>query len=126
MTRICLLLAVLCGVAAAADGPNFTGDNELTRPENYREWIFLSSCLGMSDAPAAQGRPPMFDNVFVNPAAYRAFLASGRWPDKTMFILEIRSAASKGSINKGGNFQTDVVAVEAAVKDEARFPGKWA
>ena len=68
----------------------------------------------------------MFDNVFVNPASYRSFLDSGRWPDKTMFILEIRRAIGKGSINNGGHYQSDVMAVEAAVKDEARFPQKWA
>ena len=29
----------------------------------------------------------MFTNVFVNPALYRAFVGSGRWPDKTIFML---------------------------------------
>ena len=40
-------------------------------------------------------------------------------------ILEIRASASEGSINRAGHFQTDIVAVEAAVKDESRFPGQW-
>ncbi len=126
MTRIWILLAACSGVAVAADAPSFTADNQLNRPDNYREWVFLSAGLGMTYGPAAQGRPPMFENVFVKPQAYRAFLATGQWPDKTMFILEIRAAVSKGSINKGGSFQGDVVAVEAAGKDEARFPDKWA
>ena len=43
-----------------------------------------------------------------------------------MFILEIRASTSEGSINKGGHFQSNLVVVEASVKDEARFPGKWA
>jgi hypothetical protein len=42
-------------------------------------------------AQADQGNP-MFDSVFVNPAAYRVFMETGRWPDKTMFMLEIRRA----------------------------------
>jgi hypothetical protein len=67
-----------------------------------------------------------FDNVFVTPQAYQAFLKTGRWPDKTMFILEVRSSATKGSINRGGHYQEDVVGLEAHVKDEARFPNKWA
>ena len=33
---------------------------------------------------------------------------------------------SKGSINKGGHYQSAAMAMEAHVKDEARFPGKWA
>src|SRR5262249_24764500 len=72
----------------------------------------------------AQG--PLFDNVFVNPSSYRAFLETGRWPDKTMFILEIRRSAGKGSINNGGHYQTEITSIEAAVKDETRFPQQWA
>ena len=53
-------------------------------------------------------------------------IQTGRWPDKTIFILEIRRAIGKGSINNGGHYQGDVVTVEAAVKDEGRFPQKWA
>jgi hypothetical protein len=69
---------------------------------------------------------PLFDNVFVNPSAYRAFLQTGTWPDKTVLVLELRASESKGSINKGGSYQTGVRAVEVNVKDEKRFPGKWA
>ena len=38
----------------------------------------------------------MFDNVFVNPEAYRVFVATGTWPDKTVFMLEARRAEGKG------------------------------
>ena len=69
----------------------------------------------------------MFDNVFVNPESYKAFLETGTWPDKTMLVLEARGAKDKGSINQRGNFQsTEVMGLEVHVKDEARFPGKWA
>jgi hypothetical protein len=68
----------------------------------------------------------MFDNVFVNPDAYRSFLQTGTWPDKTMLVLEARGAESKGSINKAGRYQSTVMGVEVHVKDDARFPGKWA
>ena len=47
----------------------------------------------------------MFDNVFVNPAAYQAFTKTGTWPDKTMLVLEGRGAQGKGSINQQGNYQ---------------------
>ncbi len=113
----------------SAQTPEYTKDGQLVRPGNYREWVFLSSGLGMNYGPIAdenRGREPVFDNVFVSPAAYKAFMNSGKWPDKTMFVLEVRSSRSTGSINNGGHYQADVVAVEAEVKDEARFPGKWA
>jgi len=69
---------------------------------------------------------PMFDNVFVNPSAYRAFMQTGKWPDKTVLVLEVRASESNGSINKGGHYQTGVRAVEVNVKDEKRFATKWA
>jgi hypothetical protein len=69
----------------------------------------------------------MFDNVFVNPEAYRSFVETGTWPDKTVIILEKRGAGSKASINERGHFQSGgVIDIEAHVKDETRFPGKWA
>ena len=115
--------------APAGDQPRFLADNELARPENYREWIYLSSGIGMSynesANPAGNPNPP-FDNVFVNPSAYRSFLQTGTWPEQTMFVLELRRSATEGSINRGGRFQQQVVAIEVEVKDSSRFPGKWA
>ena len=65
----------------------------------------------MTYGPAASADPanPLFDNVFVNPSSYRAFLDTGHWPDKTMFVLEIRTAAGQGSINNAGHYQNERV-----------------
>jgi len=41
-------------------------------------------------------------------------------------VLEVRSAQSNGSINRGRHFQTDLLGIETHVKDEKRFPRKWA
>lgn len=120
----CLALAAL---AAQAGGPSYTADGKLLPPLQYREWIFLTSGLDMSYRPGAGGDMHMFDNVFVEPAAYRAFLANGTWPEGTMLAKEGRGAASKGSINKTGSFQTaEEMGVEVHVKDTARFSGGWA
>ena len=132
--RTLLTLALLStGIAttqpALAEEPRYTSDGQLLRPENYREWIFLSAGLGMTYGTvnaAAGAATPKFDNVFVSPEAYRAFLKTGAWPEKTMFALEVRSSVSKGSINKGGRYQEDVVALEIEVKDSSRFPNKFA
>ena len=112
---------------AVSSGPDFTGDGELTLPQGYREWVYLTSGFDMSYNPSMQmGGQHMFDNVFVNPQAYKVFVKTGTWPDKTMLVLEERGARDKGSINRSGNFQGDVMGLELHVKDEARFPGKWA
>lgn len=108
--------------------PRYTDDGRMQPPSDYREWIFLSSGVDMSYNPRAMAMGhSMFDNVFVNPEAYKAFLETGNWPDKTVLVLEVRGAQTKGSINHTGHFQTaELMGVEVHVKDEARFPGRWA
>lgn len=90
--------------------------------------VYLTTGFDMSYSPTAmQMEHHMFDNVFVNREAYKAFVETGTWPDKTMLVLEGRMAEGKGSINQRGNYQgADVMGIEIHVKDEARFPGKWA
>src|SRR5690242_2210132 len=127
---ILLALCIVIGVAvqltgqpsAPPEAPRFTGDR-LQRPANYREWVWLSSGLGMAYGPAASSNPnadPPFDNVFVTPAAYRSFLKTGLWPDQTIFVLEVRASQGKGSINQQGHYQGALRAMEVEVKDERR------
>jgi Cytochrome P460 len=107
--------------------PAYLPDGRMTYPTGYREWIFLTSGLDMSyGAAAAMPGHSMFDNVFVNPEAYRDFLRTGTWPEHTVLVKEMRGGAEKGSINKHGKFQTnDLMAVEVHVKDTKRLPGGW-
>jgi hypothetical protein len=113
--------------SGSGPGPEYTGDGQMKLPERYREWVYLSTGFDMSYSPAQMPDHHMFDNVFVNPEAYKSFVDTGTWPDKTMLVLEVRGAEGKGSINQSGNFQgTDRMGLEVHVKDEARFPGKWA
>jgi Cytochrome P460 len=104
--------------------PQYSGD-KLVRPDGYREWIYLSSGLGMNYSPS-MNMPESFTNVFVVPWAYREFVATGKWPEKSMFVVEDRSAQSKGSINKTGRFQADLEGIAVEVKDSSRFADKWA
>src|SRR5436853_3971925 len=85
----------------AMQKPRYTADGKLLRPADYREWVFLSSGLGMNYGPSAAGAsaPPAFTNVFVQPEAYRAFQQSGRWPEGTILMLEIYNSVTHGSIN---------------------------
>jgi hypothetical protein len=111
-----------------AVGPTYTAVGELVRPTDYREWVFLSAGLDMTYGPAAAAldadRQQLFNNVFVPREAYRAFKASGTWPDKTMFVLEVRRAQANVSINNRGRTQGDIAMIEAAVKDVARYGDK--
>jgi hypothetical protein len=135
LALVCATLAVMVATigaigtrSAATDAdsamPQYSGD-KLVRPDGYREWIYLSSGLGMNYGPNAMG-PELFTNVFVAPWAYRKFVATGKWPEKSIFVVEDRSAETKGSINKTGRFQTDLAGIAVEVKDSSRFPDKWA
>jgi hypothetical protein len=110
----------------AGEGPRYVNGLNLVRPPDYREWVFVSSGIGMDYDPAPPGAAPgqRFGNVFVNPSSYRAFMKTGKWPDRTTFVLEFRASTSEGSINKAGRFQSQLVGLEAEVKD-SRFPDGW-
>jgi cytochrome P460 len=135
---VMVLSVLVFGLAAAmpqagpnnkkdANAPTYTQDGELKFPANYREWVYLTSGIDMSYRPMGGMDHSMFDNVFVNPEAYRAFVETGTWPDKTMLVLEARKAGSKASINKNGHYQTgEVMGREVHVKDVTRFEGGWA
>ena len=116
-------------VATGGDGPQYVNGTSLVRPADYRSWPFIGAGLGMT-YEGEQGTPPQeqnptFSHAFVNPASYRHFMETGRWRDGTVFVLEFRRSASEGSINVGGRFATDLVGLEAEVKD-SRFPDGWA
>lgn len=125
--------AVVCSAPLAGqttmDRPVYTADGKLQRPDGYREWVYLSTGLGMTYGPTqpAPGQPRMFTNVFVNPAAYREFMKSGTWPEQTVLVLEIRRSATSASIDNGGITQAARVTIEVEVKDSTRFAatGGW-
>lgn len=113
------------GGMGSANEPQYTADGKLIFPENYRSWIYLTTGIDMDYNPELQTMDhSMFDNIFVNPEAYQAFMATGTWPDKTILVLEGRMAGSKGSINQKGHYQTsDIMARSIHIKDSAH--GGW-
>jgi hypothetical protein len=114
-----LFTPILAGHAQDAGGT-------MAVPSDYRAWVFLTSSLDLNYNTAAAPSHHMLDNVFVNPEAYKAFLQTGAWPDKTVLIKENRMAESAGTLSKAGQFQVGVMNLEIHIKDEKRFPGKWA
>jgi hypothetical protein len=114
------LLGLLALALYAQQKPAFEDDGQLKRPENVREWVYLSSGMGMQYDGDRPGNN--FTNVFAEPTAYKEFVKSGKWPEGTMLAMEVRRGITEGSINKGGRFQTDLLALEVTVKDSKRFP----
>jgi hypothetical protein len=113
--------------APGSEGAQFESDGKLSRPTDYRRWTYVSSGFGMSYDPApGSSEYPAFTNGFVNPSSYEYFLANGKWPDKTIFVLEEYSSTSHGSINQHGSYQQRLLGLAVEVKDEKRFPDQWA
>jgi hypothetical protein len=131
VTAAALGAGLLAARPSTAEAPTpaavFTADGKLEFPRDYRSWIYLSSGFDMSyaEGATASGDQHMFDNVFVDRAAYAAFQRTGHWPEGTVLALEVRRGSGKGSINKAGQFQADRAAVEVHVKDK-RFASGWA
>ena len=75
-----LLLFALCFVllGAAAEErspkPQYDAKGQLLRPDDYREWMFLSAGYGMNYSPSP-GSHELFTNVFVERWAYREFVS---------------------------------------------------
>ena len=136
LCRACLVTVILLspmGVIADPGDlvkglPAYTADGELKPPADYYNWVFLTSDLGMLyDKDGRPSDQPPFSNVFVNPAAYRAFLKTGTWPEHSQFVKEFRGSATRGSINQHGFFQTGKpLSILVHVKDSKRFKGGWA
>ena len=89
---------------------------EFLLPANYHSWVVLS--------PSSAGFPrtrhsKLVSKVYVEPSAYEQFGKMGEWPNKTIIVLEIRSTKP---VKRG---QCDIAGLEAAVKDNARFPEPW-
>ena len=115
------LLGMQRAPVRVADGPTYTADGQLKFPEKYREWVFLGSGLDMSydPKPTPMGAG-VFNNVFVNPEAYKAYQATGHWPEGSELVLENRGAEAAKSINKAGRTQSaELMGFEVHVLDSA-------
>jgi hypothetical protein len=142
ITSFCLLLSVSWPESVATAQANksrqqnsekpaaiFEGQDTMLRPEGYREWVFVGSSTGLNymsnPAPSSANSRADFKNVYINPTAYREFTRTGNFPEGTVMVLEIASAAEKNEPGLQGSYGSQYVALEASVKDSKRFPGGW-
>jgi Cytochrome P460 len=124
---LAVFVAAVLAPAAGPAEPRFDSNNELVRPEGHREWMFVGSSLGLSyQEGQQQNREPNFHNVYIQPASYQQFQKTGEFPEGTVLVMEVFSAASRESINRQGHFEGRSIGIEAAVKDSSHFPEKWA
>ena len=134
--RLLVVLASAALLGALGDGarpavsgaaPAYDASGALLRPQGYRSWVFVGASLGLSYSEGShETGPGEFHHVYLRPESYEAFRRTGRFPDKTMLVLELHEAAQKVAPSRHGLFEGRRVALEAAVKDVERFPDGWA
>src|ERR1700752_3181070 len=136
---LCFTLAAsgLFAQSQSSDEPRYAPGGDLLLPNGFDTWVFVGSNLGLSYMPdaaaASPPRPPMqqFHNVSITRAAYDYFSANGRFPDRTVLVMQVFEAVDKEPRNvlASGVFNGRRVGLEVAVKNTSRPDGKttpWA
>lgn len=125
--------------------PQYTDDGKLKVPENYRDWVFVGSSIGLSynenvqaeadkAAESAEGENPesphynpgVFHHTYMQPEAYAHYRKTGEFPEKTILVLEIYESLQKVQPDTKGFTQGKRLALEVSVKNHERVPEGWA
>lgn len=123
--------------------PQYNAQGDLKRPEGFESWVFVGANLGVEyrddDAPPTPADKPApkntkvgnFHNVYINPEAYEVYAKTGKFPDKTVLVLDIykANAGEPKSIVSEGLFPGKQLGIAAAVKNRNRPDGSkidWA
>lgn len=121
-----LLPLVLCSEEASMPKPKYADNGDLVRPESYREWMFVGANLGMAYTEGQAKPQSNYHSIYMQREAYQHYVKTGKFADKTILVMEVLSAGTNVSINKQGSFADQHIGIEVALKDESKFPDKWA
>ncbi|PXW89884.1 cytochrome P460 [Nitrosomonas sp. Nm84] len=108
---------------------NFTKENALLTPRDYREWIFVGAPVTPNDMNDGKPAFPEFHNVYIDPASWNHWKKTGEFRDGTIIVKELVSVGAKESASGNGYFQGEFNGIAAMVKDSKRYPdrpGNWA
>src|SRR3989441_7024075 len=91
--------------------PRFAPGGTVLPPVGWEVGVMVGSSTGLSNAaappPAAGAAPGMFHNVHVQPWAYREFVRTGAFPERTMFVLSFYEASHKSAPARAGFYEGD-------------------
>ena len=108
--------------------PQYTSAGELRTPSGFETWVFVGSNLGLgykdelavtTRQETAHADQQVFHNIYIDPEAYAHFVATHEFPDPTVLVMEIFTAADKepkGVVSRGV-FDGERVGLQIAVKD---------
>lgn len=118
------------GGGARTVGPAavFDASGRLEFPSEYRNWVYVGTSVGLgySGNSGSDRGGERFQNVYIDPASYASYLATGEFPEGTMMVLEIASSETKNEPGLHGTYEKEILGIEASVKDPRRFEAGWA
>ncbi|HEY2385132.1 MAG TPA: cytochrome P460 family protein [Terriglobia bacterium] len=99
-----IVSVVLLGQVRRTPAAQFAGKAALLRPQGYREWVSAG------------------ENIYVDPAAWREYSKTGRFPEGTVLVRErVRPRTAQETAQEREPHGSLVV----SVKDGNRFEGGW-
>ena len=124
--------------------PQYDEKGDLKRPADFRTWVFVGANIGLAyhsnlpdttprkqDQVKKKAGPGEFHNVYIQPEAYEHYLKTGKFPDRTMLVMDVYEAKerdAKGIVSQG-LFPGAQRRFEVAVKNSKRPDGSktdWA
>jgi YHS domain-containing protein len=133
----CTLLAglfVIGGMVAARQGmattttdgvmPQYDDEGNLLLPDDYKEWRFVGSSLGLSYTEGPPGGE-MFHHTLMEPTAYDDFARTGGFREGTMFVLLLHGTGQGELPQRQGRFASEIHGIEMAVKDRTHVAEGW-
>lgn len=112
------------------NGPKFTSDGMLIRPESHRTWAFMGSMVTPNGLNGGKAGFPEFHNVYVEQANLEAYQRDGVFPEGTVIVKELTLVRNPthpdGSTDEAsgrGFFEGEPNGMDVTVKDSKRFGG---
>ena len=126
--------------AQSTSDPQYTSNGNLVRPKDFHRWVFVGSNLGLGyDKDVAANtvrevaRPGLgeYHNIYLKPEDYAAYVRTGRFPDKTVLVMDVYRAQTRDAngVVTAGSYNGQSLGLEVAVKNASRPDGSktdWA
>jgi hypothetical protein len=102
------MVAAMQGAATTTDGamPRYDGEGNLLLPDDYKEWRFVGSSLGLSYTEGPPGGE-MFHHTLMEPTAYDHFTRTGEFREGTMFVLLLHGTGEGEIPQRRGRFAAE-------------------
>jgi len=111
------------------NGPQFGANKQLTRPEGYREWVYVGTPLTPNDMNNGTAPFPEFHAVYMDRDSFAHYSKTGDFREGTTLVKELISVGSKAAVSGNGYFMGDFIGLEVTIKSKEHFPdepGNWA